>query len=320
MGSLDVPPVAPKGGDGRRSNASRLRLDATRPPRGGAVASLTGIEAPHVQRRRPDHATARRVPTLTRRDGRRTRQGHHRPGRGHRADPGRHLHPRPLPAGRRPRPGQDADGQLDRPDPRRRLQAHPVHARPDALGHHRDQRPGGARGRAAGSSGSSRGRSSPTSSWPTRSTAPRPRPRPRCCRRCRSARSPSARRRYNLPDPFFVIATQNPIEQEGTYPLPEAQLDRFMFNIKVDYPTLRGGEADPLDDDQGRGRRADEGALGAGRSSTCRSWSRSVPVGDYVVEVRGAAGAGDPAGRPDGRRSSSRSWSTGARARAPASS
>src|SRR5687767_805341 len=42
---------------------------------------------------------------------------------------------------------------------------------------------------------------------------------------------------YNLPDPFFVIATQNPIEQEGTYPLPEAQLDRFMFNIKVGYPT-----------------------------------------------------------------------------------
>ena len=43
---------------------------------------------------------------------------------------------------------------------------------------------------------------------------------------------------YPLPDPFFVIATQNPIEQEGTYPLPEAQLDRFMFNVRVDYPTL----------------------------------------------------------------------------------
>ena len=43
---------------------------------------------------------------------------------------------------------------------------------------------------------------------------------------------------YALPDPFFTIATQNPIEQEGTYPLPEAQLDRFMFNIKVDYPKL----------------------------------------------------------------------------------
>lgn len=44
---------------------------------------------------------------------------------------------------------------------------------------------------------------------------------------------------YDLPGPFFVLATQNPIEQEGTYPLPEAQLDRFMFNIWVDYPTYQ---------------------------------------------------------------------------------
>ena len=49
-------------------------------------------------------------------------------------------------------------------------------------------------------------------------------------------------RTYNLPAPFFTIATQNPIEQEGTYPLPEAQLDRFMFNIKVDYPTAEEEE------------------------------------------------------------------------------
>jgi MoxR-like ATPase len=42
---------------------------------------------------------------------------------------------------------------------------------------------------------------------------------------------------YPLPEPFFVLATQNPIEQEGTYPLPEAQLDRFMFNTWVDYPS-----------------------------------------------------------------------------------
>jgi len=42
---------------------------------------------------------------------------------------------------------------------------------------------------------------------------------------------------YNLEEPFFVMATQNPIEQEGTYPLPEAQLDRFMFNLNIDYPT-----------------------------------------------------------------------------------
>ena len=43
---------------------------------------------------------------------------------------------------------------------------------------------------------------------------------------------------YRLPKPFFVLATQNPIEQEGTYPLPEAQLDRFMFNMILDYPTF----------------------------------------------------------------------------------
>jgi len=43
--------------------------------------------------------------------------------------------------------------------------------------------------------------------------------------------------RHKLPDPFFVLATQNPIEQEGTYPLPEAQLDRFMFEVLVDYPS-----------------------------------------------------------------------------------
>ncbi len=43
---------------------------------------------------------------------------------------------------------------------------------------------------------------------------------------------------FSLPEPFFVLATQNPIEQEGTYPLPEAQLDRFMFNLWLDYPTF----------------------------------------------------------------------------------
>jgi MoxR-like ATPase len=47
----------------------------------------------------------------------------------------------------------------------------------------------------------------------------------------------AAGQKYQLKQPFFVLATQNPIEQEGTYPLPEAQLDRFMFNIMVDYPT-----------------------------------------------------------------------------------
>ena len=48
-----------------------------------------------------------------------------------------------------------------------------------------------------------------------------------------------AGQRYDLPRPFFVLATQNPIEQEGTYPLPEAQLDRFMFNIMLTYPSFK---------------------------------------------------------------------------------
>jgi len=47
----------------------------------------------------------------------------------------------------------------------------------------------------------------------------------------------TAGKTFDLPAPFFVLATQNPIEQEGTYPLPEAQLDRFMFNVWVDYPS-----------------------------------------------------------------------------------
>ena len=52
----------------------------------------------------------------------------------------------------------------------------------------------------------------------------------------------AGRTTYDLPEPFFTIATQNPIEQEGTYPLPEAQLDRFMFNIKIDYPSAEEEE------------------------------------------------------------------------------
>ena len=49
----------------------------------------------------------------------------------------------------------------------------------------------------------------------------------------------NAGNKYDLDNPFFVLATQNPIEQEGTYPLPEAQLDRFMFNVILDYPAFK---------------------------------------------------------------------------------
>ena len=88
-----------------------------------------------------------------------------------------------------------------------------------------------------------RGRCSPTSCWPTRSTARRPRPRRRCSRRCRSARSRARSALAPLERPFLVLATQNPIEYEGTYPLPEAQLDRFLLRIRVGYPD-RGAEVE----------------------------------------------------------------------------
>ena len=60
--------------------------------------------------------------------------------------------------------------------------------------------------------------------------------------------------RHALPDPFFVLATQNPIEQEGTYPLPEAQLDRFMFKICVDYPARARRSSDIVRRDHGGAR------------------------------------------------------------------
>ena len=52
--------------------------------------------------------------------------------------------------------------------------------------------------------------------------------------------------RHDLPKPFHVLATQNPLEQEGTYPLPEAQLDRFLMEVDVDYPDLRSRAQNPV--------------------------------------------------------------------------
>ena len=102
--------------------------------------------------------------------------------------------------------------------------------------------------------------------------------------------------RHALDRPFFVLATQNPIEQEGTYPLPEAQLDRFMFNVVIDYPTAADERAilaqtttgdEPrrhAGGDRRRDRaRAAAGARGAG--------------GRQRHRLRAAAGARDAAGR-----------------------
>jgi MoxR-like ATPase len=87
----------------------------------------------------------------------------------------------------------------------------------------------------------------------------------------------------NLPDPFFVIATQNPIEQEGTYPLPEAQLDRFMFNIKVDYPQLE--EERRILATTTRDEAVELTKVLSGKAIVnLQKLVRGVPVGDYVID------------------------------------
>ena len=93
---------------------------------------------------------------------------------------------------------------------------------------------------------SARGRSSPTCCWPTRSTGPRRRPSPRCWRRWRRARSRSTASPTRCRAPFLVAATQNPVEYEGTYPLPEAQLDRFLLKVVLPVPERDGGAARSL--------------------------------------------------------------------------
>ena len=87
-----------------------------------------------------------------------------------------------------------------------------------------------------------------------------------------------------LPDPFFVIATQNPIEQEGTYPLPEAQLDRFMFNIKIDYPTLEEEEKILSSSSAGQGAAEVKKLFNAEMIIRLQKMVASVPVSSYIVE------------------------------------
>jgi len=89
-------------------------------------------------------------------------------------------------------------------------------------------------------------------------------------------------KRYELQRPFFVFATQNPVEQEGTYPLPEAQLDRFMFNIKITYPTAdeelevvrrttAGAEGEP------------EAVLSQAEIADLQALVRRVPISDHLI-------------------------------------
>ena len=92
-----------------------------------------------------------------------------------------------------------------------------------------------------------------------------------------------AGKQYELPRPFFVLATQNPIEQEGTYPLPEAQLDRFMFNIWLDYPSYHQ-EVDIVKSTTADDVKKVTKVLTADEIVTFQHLVRRVPVADNVVE------------------------------------
>jgi MoxR-like ATPase len=122
---------------------------------------------------------------------------------------------------------------------------------------------------------------------------------------------------HKLPPPFFVLATQNPIEQEGTYPLPEAQLDRFMFNIRVRYPseeqelqivkqTTAGKQADPVR------------VLNGADVLRIQELVRMVPVADHVIRyalsIVRATRVGDPEVKPPEMIRNYLAWGAGPRA------
>ena len=89
---------------------------------------------------------------------------------------------------------------------------------------------------------------------------------------------------HPLPQPFHVLATQNPLEQEGTYPLPEAQLDRFLLQIDVDYPD-RDAERLMLIATTGLGEQPPRPAMTASELQAAQRLVRQIPVGDSVVDA-----------------------------------
>ena len=89
---------------------------------------------------------------------------------------------------------------------------------------------------------------------------------------------------YDVPAPFHVMATQNPIEQEGTYPLPEAQLDRFLMQVDVDYPS-KEAEREMLVATTGSVKHTPTAILSAKELMDIQSLVRDMPIGDSVVDA-----------------------------------
>ncbi len=124
-----------------------------------------------------------------------------------------------------------------------------------------------------------------------------------------------AGRTYELPRPFFVLATQNPIEQEGTYPLPEAQLDRFMFELTVGYPS-REEEVQIVTSTTGATTGVVTPVLGNGRLQVMQALVRRLPAPpslvEHAVQLVRATRPDDPGASPKVRQYVS--WGAGPRA------
>ncbi len=120
---------------------------------------------------------------------------------------------------------------------------------------------------------------------------------------------------HKLPDPFFVLATQNPIEQEGTYPLPEAQLDRFMFNVYLDYPSLQE-ELQIVKGTTSNQKAELKKIISAEQIIYFQQLVRSMPVTDHVLEYAVRLSAKTRPNRPEATEmvNSYLSWGAGPRA------
>jgi MoxR-like ATPase len=119
---------------------------------------------------------------------------------------------------------------------------------------------------------------------------------------------------HQVPAPFHVLATQNPIEQEGTYPLPEAQLDRFLLQVNVDYPD-QSAERRMMIETTGAGTEPVVPVMSAAELIAAQSLVRRLPVGDRVVDaILALVRAGRPQSSPITELAEQISWGPGPRA------
>ena len=119
---------------------------------------------------------------------------------------------------------------------------------------------------------------------------------------------------HAVPAPFHVLATQNPIEQEGTYPLPEAQLDRFLLQVNVDYPE-EAAERRMMIETTGSGTEPVAPVMTAAELMAAQALVRRLPVGDRVVDaILALVRAGRPQSSPIAELAEQISWGPGPRA------